>query len=104
MASGKFMCGTTNIAAGSAGTVTLSKTTNGTPNLNGALGGIVSTAVAAADKTATIDGATYSQVENGVGITATWSGGPGDSFSLTVVGAAGDRQRCAGDAHRPRSN
>ena len=66
------------------GTVALSKTSGVAPNL----GGTVSTAVAATDTTATISGATYSQVENGVGITATWSGGAGDSFNLNVLGDA----------------
>jgi hypothetical protein len=83
---GQFLCGA--VPAPTAGTTTLSlaKSAPGTPDAGGALGGNVSTSVPAGSTTAAVAGATYSKVENQVGIAANWSGGTGDSFRLDVFG------------------
>jgi hypothetical protein len=82
--SGQFLCGALPAPTSGASTLSLAKTAPGTPDAGGALGGTVSTAVPAGSTTAKVAGATYSKVENQVGIAANWSGGAGDSFRLDV--------------------
>ncbi len=83
---GVFRCGSTTAKAGSPGTVTLIKASGA-----GALGGTTTANVATTDTTATVSGATWDTVENGVGINVDWSASalsPDDSFTLDVLGDA----------------
>jgi hypothetical protein len=81
---GVFRCGTTPAPTGSAGTLSLVKTSPGQPDTGGALGGTLTANVPAGSTSAIVSGATYSAVENQVGITADWSRGADDSFRLDV--------------------
>ncbi len=85
---GQFRCGGAVAPVGVDSTVTLSKQSAGSPDKGGAVGGTVTASVEAGDTTAMISGTTYSAVENGVGIGASWSAGTGDSFKIDVLGAA----------------
>jgi hypothetical protein len=78
---GQFLCGSESAPAGSDSTLTLS---GGSP---GSLGGNLGATVNAADRTATIAGATYSVVQNPVNLTVAWSAGAGGSVVVNVVGA-----------------
>jgi hypothetical protein len=79
-----FRCGDSPAPTGSATTLSLVKSSPGQPDAGGALGGTLSTSVPAGSTGATVAGATYSKVENQVGITADWTGGADDSFRLDV--------------------
>jgi hypothetical protein len=84
--SGTFRCGTTTAPTTGASTVTLVKSSAGTPDTGGVLGGTTSVNVPAGSTTATVNGATYSAVEDQVGVTADWSGGGDSTFRLDVFG------------------
>lgn len=93
---GIFRCGTTPAPTSSASTLSLVKTSAGQPDAQGSLGGSLTANVPAGSTSAIVSGATYSAVENQVGITADWSGGADDSFRLdvfdevkTVIGTPG---------------
>jgi hypothetical protein len=81
---GIFRCGTTPAPTSGASTLSLVKTAAGQPDTGGSLGGVLTANVAAGSTSAIVSGATYSAVENQVGIAADWSGGADDSFQLDV--------------------
>jgi hypothetical protein len=81
---GIFRCGATPAPTGSASTLSLVKTSPGQPDTGGALGGTLAANVPAGSTSAIVSGATYSAVENHVGVTADWTGGADDSFALDV--------------------
>jgi hypothetical protein len=87
---GQFRCGSVAapVGPGPDGALSLTKSAAGDPDQDGQLGGNLSATVHPGDTSAVIAGATYSQVENSVGVAVTWSAGSGDSFAIDVLGAA----------------
>jgi hypothetical protein len=99
--SGIFRCGEVATPTWGPSTLSLVKSAPGSPDNGGVIGGTTSVSVPAYSSAATVSGATYSAIENQVGITAAWSGGAGDSFALNVFGEVVTVNGTPGEAIEP---